>query len=52
MKIIFNAKLLLQIHDELIFAIEDESNLDKYLSQFSQIMENAYKLDVPLKVSL
>ncbi len=46
-----NAKLLLQIHDELIFAIEDESNLDKYLSQFSQIMENAYKLDVPLKVS-
>ncbi|MBZ7980490.1 DNA polymerase I [Campylobacter sp. RM12642] len=46
-----NAKLILQIHDELIFEVKDE-----YVLEFSKIaqniMENAYGLKVKLKTSL
>ncbi|AQW80868.1 DNA polymerase I, 5' --_ 3' polymerase, 5' --_ 3' and 3' --_ 5' exonuclease [Campylobacter pinnipediorum subsp. pinnipediorum] len=46
-----NAKLLLQIHDELIFEVKDE-----YAQEFGKkaqnIMQNITKLNVPLKTSL
>jgi len=43
-------KMLLQIHDELIFEIKEEK-VDKIIKTLVEIMENIYKLKVPLKVS-
>lgn len=45
------AKLLLQIHDELIFEVKDESAIE-FSKKAQEIMENIYKLKVPLKVSV
>ncbi len=42
-----NAKMLLQVHDELIFEVP-ESELDKSSALIKSIMENVVKLDVPL----
>lgn len=43
-------RMLLQVHDELIF--EDfEENLQKHSPQLVSIMENVMKLKVPLKVN-
>ncbi|WP_320033970.1 DNA polymerase I [Halarcobacter sp.] len=42
--------MLLQIHDELIFEIE-ESEVDKITKDIVDIMENIYELNVPLRVS-
>ena len=41
------AKMLLQIHDELIFEIKEES-ADSISSRIKEIMENVYELRVPL----
>ncbi len=47
----FEAKLLLQIHDELIFEVKDEKA--KEFAKFAKdIMENVYKLKIPLKTSV
>ncbi|MDR2342289.1 MAG: DNA polymerase I [Campylobacteraceae bacterium] len=46
-----DAKLLLQIHDELIFEVKSENALD-FSKQASQIMESIYKLNVPLKTTV
>ncbi len=46
-----NVKMLLQIHDELIFEIKDEI-VDEIVANIVDIMENIYKLNVPLKVSV
>ena len=46
-----NEKLLLQIHDELIFEVEVE-NAKEFAKKAQDIMENIYKLRVPLKVSV
>jgi DNA polymerase-1 len=43
-----SSKMVLQIHDELIFEIEDE----KEAYEYKKIMENAVKLNVPLKVGM
>jgi DNA polymerase-1 len=43
-----SSKMLLQIHDELIFEIEDK----KEATEYQKIMENAVKLKVPLKVDI
>jgi DNA polymerase-1 len=43
-----SAKMILQIHDELIFEIEDE----KEALEYKKIMENVVKLNVPLKVGI
>jgi len=43
-------KMLLQIHDELIFEVKNEE-VDKITKNLVEIMENIYKLRVPLKVS-
>ena len=44
-------KLLLQIHDELIFEVKKE-DLNEALDLVKETMENAYKLKVPLKVDI
>jgi DNA polymerase-1 len=41
-------KMLLQIHDELIFEIESENEAYEY----KEIMQNVFKLEVPLKVGI
>ena len=47
----FKSKMLLQVHDELIFdAHKDE--LDALKSLVKDKMENAFKLDVPLDVEM
>lgn len=44
------SKILLQVHDELIIDVVDEEK-DKVVSIVKDKMENAIKLDVPIKVS-
>lgn len=46
-----NSKLLLQIHDELIFEVKDEL-VQEFSQKAKQIMEHIYELRVPLKVSV
>ncbi|NPA60190.1 MAG: DNA polymerase I, partial [Epsilonproteobacteria bacterium] len=46
-----NAKMLLQIHDELIFEV-DAMVADSIGERFQQIMQDIYKLSIPLKASL
>ncbi len=46
-----NMKLLLQIHDELIFEIKDEF-IEEITKDLKEIMENVYSLNIPLKVSI
>ena len=46
-----NASMLLQIHDELIFEIKEES-IDEVAPQLKHIMENIMELDVPLVCSV
>ena len=45
------SKMLIQVHDELVFnVIEDELEEVKEIVKY--IMENTYKLQVPLKVDI
>jgi DNA polymerase-1 len=45
------SKMLIQVHDELVFNVyEDE--LEEVRSIVKNIMENTYKLSVPLKVEI
>ena len=46
-----NAKMLLQIHDELIFEV-DENEAEVLAQKFKSIMESIMELNIPLKVSL
>ncbi len=46
-----NAKMLLQIHDELIFEVKSEE-AEILGNRFRNIMENIMQLNVPLKASL
>lgn len=46
-----DAKMLLQIHDELIFEVRDEI-LDEFCQNATKIMQNITKLEIPLKTSL
>ncbi|MBQ0038797.1 MAG: DNA polymerase I [Treponema sp.] len=46
-------KMLLQVHDELIFECpDDESEIKKAIDLIQNEMENAFKLNVPLRVSI
>ncbi|MDD2828964.1 MAG: DNA polymerase I [Sulfuricurvum sp.] len=45
------ARMLLQIHDELIFEV-DEDMAEVYASRFVEVMENILELRVPLKTSM
>lgn len=44
------AKMLLTIHDELIFEILDDDDLEKICAVIKETMESVYKLKVPLTV--
>lgn len=44
-------KMLLQVHDELIFDVPDEE-LNIVIDIVREIMENVYKLSVPLKIEI
>jgi len=46
-----NAKMLLQIHDELIFEV-DENQAEALGNRFKEIMEGIYELNIPLKASM
>lgn len=46
-----NMRLLLQIHDELIFEVKEEV-IEEICDDLKAIMESIYKLNVPLKVSV
>ncbi len=47
------ARLLLQVHDELIFECpDDQTTIDATISLIKENMENAIKLNVPLRVSI
>jgi DNA polymerase-1 len=46
-------RMLLQVHDELIFECPDDSaTVEKTISLIRDKMENAVKLNVPLRVSV
>lgn len=45
-----NVKMLLQIHDELVFEIKEEI-VEEIANDLQNIMENIYKLKIPLKCS-
>ena len=45
------SKMILQVHDELIFNVEN-SEKEKVEKIVIDLMENAYKLNVPLKVEI
>ena len=45
------SKMLLQVHDELVFNVLEEEK-EKVSKIVTDIMENTYKLEVPLKVEL
>ena len=45
-----DVKMLLQIHDELIFELKEEV-VDEITNDIKSIMSNIYKLNVPLEVS-
>jgi len=47
---LFGAKLILQIHDELLFEVP-ESKVKEFANKVKEVMENAVKLEVPLKVN-
>lgn len=47
------ARLLLQVHDELIFECpDDQATIDATIALIKDKMENAVKLNVPLRVSI
>lgn len=46
-----NGKMLLQVHDELIFEVA-EDKVDEAAREIKKIMENIHKLDVPLLVEM
>ena len=47
----YKTKMLLQVHDELIFDVPNDE-LDEIKELVRDTMENIYKLSVPLKVSI
>ena len=47
------AKLLLQVHDELIFECpDDKKSIESAIAIIKDKMENAVQLNVPLRVSI
>ena len=47
----FNARLIMQVHDELVFEVP-ETEVNLVVPIIREEMENAFKLDVPLKVDV
>ncbi len=51
MELGLKSKMLIQVHDELVFNVYKDE-LDKVKEIVKDIMENTYKLEVPLKVDI
>ncbi|MHB1456983.1 MAG: DNA polymerase I [Armatimonadota bacterium] len=47
----FKAKLILQVHDELVFDVP-EAEVSRIIPVIKEVMENAYHLEAPLKVDI
>jgi len=47
-----DVKMLLSIHDELIFEIKETEELNKIAEAIKKTMESVYKLKIPLKVNV
>jgi len=47
----YHAQMLLQIHDELIFEISLEEDRKSFVKKITDIMENVFKIEVPLVVN-
>ncbi len=47
----FTSRMLLQVHDELIFEIAEDEK-EELPGTIKEMMQNAYKLDVPLEVEM
>jgi DNA polymerase-1 len=45
------SKMILQVHDELVLEVPDDE-VDRVGKLVKLVMEDAYKLDVPLKVDI
>jgi DNA polymerase-1 len=45
-------KAILQVHDELIFELPDTEAKEIHLQRIKNIMENAYRLSVPVDVDI
>ena len=45
------SKMLIQVHDELVFEMPP-NECSKIISMVKETMENAYPLEVPLKVDM
>jgi DNA polymerase-1 len=46
-----DARLLLQIHDELIFEVKEELS-EEFAKKAKELMEGIYTLEIPLKTSV
>jgi len=46
-----NVKMLLQVHDELLFEVKDEK-MEEAVAKIKKIMENVIKLKVPVVVDV
>ncbi len=44
-------KMIMQVHDELVFEVK-ASKADEFAHKIQELMENAYLLDIPLKVDV
>lgn len=47
-----DVKMLLTIHDELVFEIKDDERLPKIVNEIKNILESVYTLKVPLTVNV
>lgn len=47
----YDARMLLQVHDELIFEVREEQT-DEFSNYVKDVMENVHKLSVPLDVNV
>lgn len=47
----FNAKMILQVHDELVFEIEN-SSVSEFAKQIREAMEGVMELSVPIRVDI
>lgn len=45
-----DCRLLLQVHDELVFEVRDDTNIEKTAVEIQKIMEDSFKLKVPVLV--
>jgi DNA polymerase-1 len=46
-----NIKMIMQVHDELVFEVKAD-RVDEFAHKIQDLMENAYLLDIPLKVDV